>query len=145
MAGLTRIPLCGWLAIARRCSLGKFWKGPGQQTALPTYIQKAGIATGIFGKETNVNDDSYISPGWDRFFVLGGASEGHYYSDWFNDQGSRFNATNAQYMTDLIAEQALKWLTTQLAAKRRFFAYIAPHAPHVRATPSPGAQKMHIF
>ena len=54
------------------CSVGKFWKGPGQQNALPTYIQKAGVATGIFGKEVNVNDDTYISPGWDRFFVLGG-------------------------------------------------------------------------
>eukprot|EP01044_Picomonas_judraskeda_P049251 COSAG03_NODE_28907_length_192_cov_2058.301075_2_plen_36_part_01 len=35
-------------------------------------------------------------------------------------------------MTDLIAEQATEWLTAQLTANRRFFAYIAPHAPHVR-------------
>lgn len=104
------------------------------------YIQKAGIATGIFGKETNVNDDTYISPGWERFFVLGGSSEGHYYADWFNDQGHRFNATNKQYMTDLIAQQATEWLAAQLKANRRFFAYIAPHAPHVRATPSPGTE-----
>jgi hypothetical protein len=39
----------------------------------------------------------YISPGWDRFFVLGGSSEGHHYSDWFNDQGQRFNASQRQY------------------------------------------------
>jgi hypothetical protein len=40
-------------------------------------------------------------------------------------------------MTDLIQAQSLRWLTQQLTAKKRFFAYIAPHAPHVRATPQP--------
>jgi N-acetylglucosamine-6-sulfatase len=122
------------------CSNKIFWKGPGQRVALPTYVQAAGVATGIFGKETNVNDASWISPGWDRFFVLGGSSEGHYYSDWFNDQGQRYNATAAEYMTDLIKGRAISWLTQQLAAKKRFFAYIAPHAPHVRATPAPDTE-----
>lgn len=54
----------------------KFYKGPGQQHALPTYISAAGVKTGIFGKETNANDATTISPGWDRFFVLGGLDEG---------------------------------------------------------------------
>ena len=30
-------------------------------------------------------------------------------------------------MTDLIQAQSLRWLTQQLTAKKRFFAYIAPH------------------
>ena len=38
------------------CSEGVFYKGKGQQHALPTYISTAGVATGIFGKETNAND-----------------------------------------------------------------------------------------
>jgi len=57
--------------------MGKFYKGPGQQHALPTYISAAGVKTGIFGKETNANDATTISPGWDRFFVLGGTDEGY--------------------------------------------------------------------
>lgn len=93
---------------------------------------------GIFGKELNVNDDTYISPGWDRFFVLGGTSEGHYYADWFNDQGKRYTATGDEYMTDLISQRAQAFITENLVAQHPFFAYIAPHAPHTRASPAPG-------
>lgn len=32
------------------CSLGKFWGGPGQTKALPTYLHAAGVKTGLFGK-----------------------------------------------------------------------------------------------
>ena len=131
-AGVNYSNTSGW------CSNGVYWKGPLQHQALPTYIQAAGYTTGIFGKETNANDATTISPGWDRFFVLGGTSEGHYYSDWFADQGTRFNASGEEYMTDLIANRSLAWMETQLEAKRPFFAYIAPHAPHTRATPAPG-------
>ena len=31
-----------------------------------------------------------------RVKMIGGSSEGHYYNDWFNDQGHRFNATQRQ-------------------------------------------------
>ena len=120
------------------CGVGTYWKAPLQNLSLPTYVRRAGLATGIFGKELNVNDDTYISPGWDRFFVLGGTSEGRYYTDWFNDQGKRYNATAGEYMTELIANRSLAWMGEQLAKEQPFFAYIAPHAPHTRATPAPG-------
>jgi N-acetylglucosamine-6-sulfatase len=110
-----------------------------QNQSLPNYIRAAGLATGIFGKETNVNDDNFVSPGWDRFFVLGGQSEGHYYADWFNDDGRRYTAKSTEYMTDLIANRSIVWMSEQIAKKQPFFAYIAPHAPHTRATPAPGS------
>lgn len=118
-----------------------FW-GPGgmQRLALPTYIKAAGLKTGLFGKETNANDDHTISPGWDRFFALGGASEGRYYADFFNDQGTRYNATRDEYMTDLIQDRALDFIEENAANGEPFFAYIAPHAPHVRATPAPDTE-----
>ena len=75
----------------------------------------------------------------DRFFVLGGQSEGHYYADWFNDDGKRYNAGVGEYMTDLIANRSLDWMHEQIAGNKSFFAYIAPHAPHTRATPAPGS------
>jgi hypothetical protein len=68
-----------------------------------------------------VNDDSYISPGWDRFFVLGGASEGSYYADWFNDDGKRYDAGVDEYMTDLISNRSIAWMTKQIANK-----YVVP-------------------
>ncbi len=120
------------------CSIGDYWKGPGQNVSLPTYIKAAGYRTGIFGKELNVNDDTYISPGWDRFFVLGGSSEGHYYSDWYNDQGQRYTAKQNEYMTALISNRSRVFIQEALEDKKPFFAYIAPHAPHTRATPAVG-------
>ena len=51
------------------CAVGEYWKAPMQNHSLPTWVRRAGLTTGIFGKELNVNDDAYISPGWDRFFV----------------------------------------------------------------------------
>jgi len=108
--------------------------------SLPNYLQTAGVHTGIFGKETNANTDNQISPGWDRFFVLGGLSEGHYYSDWFCDQGNRFDAGPMDYMTDLIEDRALAWIKEMIASSKPFFAYIAPHAPHTRASPPTWAQ-----
>ena len=78
-------------------------------------------------------------PDQDRFFVLGGQSEGHYYADWFNDDGKRYDAGVGEYMTDLIANRSIDWMREQITENRSFFAYIAPHAPHTRATPAPGS------
>jgi N-acetylglucosamine-6-sulfatase len=76
-----------------------------------------------------------ISPGWDRFFVLGGSSEGHYYANWFNDQGKKWVAGPDDYMTEVIQDQALDFIDERIKDGKQFFAYVAPHAPHCRATP----------
>eukprot|EP00041_Stephanoeca_diplocostata_P019717 m.428607 g.428607 ORF g.428607 m.428607 type:complete len:603 (+) comp21380_c1_seq4:98-1906(+) len=141
-AGAVATTPAGW------CGVGKYWKAPMQNKSVPTWMQNQGYRTGLFGKELNVNDDTYISPGWDTFFALGGSSEGHYYNDWFNDQGHRFTAAPGQYMTALIQERAVAFIKNSLqrtqgesaedSARQPFFAYIAPHAPHTRATPMPG-------
>lgn len=52
-----------------------YWQGPLQNYSLPTYIRDAGYTTGIFGKELNANTETFVSPGWDRFFALGGNDE----------------------------------------------------------------------
>ena len=122
------------------CAVNKYWKAPMQTKSLPNYMQAAGLATGLFGKELNVNDDTFISPGWDRFFALGGPDEGHFYGNWFNDGGVRYNASEGTYMTELIQERAIGFIQEQIAADRQFFAYVAPHAPHTRATPAPGTE-----
>lgn len=52
-----------------------YWQGPLQNVSLPTYIRDAGYTTGIFGKELNANTETFVSPGWDDFFALGGNDE----------------------------------------------------------------------
>eukprot|EP00730_Choanoeca_flexa_P002376 TRINITY_DN11027_c0_g1_i9.p1 TRINITY_DN11027_c0_g1~~TRINITY_DN11027_c0_g1_i9.p1 ORF type:complete len:267 (+),score=42.99 TRINITY_DN11027_c0_g1_i9:789-1589(+) len=124
------------------CSVGGYWKGPEQNHSLPTYIRDAGYMTGLFGKELNVNDDSFVSPGWDRFFALGGSSEGHYYSDWYCDQGKRYTAGPDEYMTQTISQRARAFMQDALQQNKPFFAYVAPHAPHTRATPGPDSRTL---
>lgn len=109
-AGAVATTPAGW------CGVGKYWKAPMQNKSVPTWMQNQGYRTGLFGKELNVNDDTYISPGWDTFFALGGTSEGHYYNDWFNDQGHRFTAVPGQYMTALIQERAVAFINKALQA-----------------------------
>ena len=58
----------------------------------------------------------------------------------FNDQGKKWSASRDDYMTDLIQERALAFIREQIHKDQQFFAYIAPHAPHTRATPPNYAQ-----
>ena len=38
----------------------------------------------------------------------------HFYSNWFNDQGARWNASQDDYMTDLIEDRALEFIKEQV-------------------------------
>ena len=42
-----------------------------------------------------------------------------------------------EYMTALIGNRSLTWIQQQLDSHHPFFAYIAPHAPHMPTTPAP--------
>jgi N-acetylglucosamine-6-sulfatase len=43
-------------------------------------------------------------------------------------------------MTEVIQDRALAFIEEKAVAKAPFFAYIAPHAPHTRATPTPDTE-----
>ena len=57
-------------------------------------------------------------------------AHGHFYANWFSDDGVRWNASVDDYMTELIQDRALAFIGEQVRADRPFLAYIAPHAPH---------------
>ena len=92
----------------------------------------------IFGKELNSVDASYVSPGWDKYFVL--MNECVYFGNSFADNGRKTTVNESLYMTTAIQDAALEWI---VANKRNasagkiwpFFAYVAPHAPHQPAQP----------
>jgi len=118
-------------AMNNGCGRGVFWKGPGMEHDLPVLLRSAGYWTGIFGKELNSVDANYMSPGWDRYFVLG--DECNYFGNWWADQGVKNKTDPDLYMTHAIGNTTIEWLR---AAPRPFFAYVAPHAPHHPATPA---------
>ena len=43
----------------------------------------------------------------------------------------------ASYLTSVIGNASLSWIAEQLRTDTRFLAIVAPHAPHVSATPAP--------
>lgn len=118
------------------CGEGYFWKGPLQHQSVATYMKAAGYTTGIFGKELNVVDTTYVSPGWDRYFVV--EDECNYFGNRFADNGRLTQVGSETYMTTAIQNTSLEWIRSNRRTPVRpfpFFLYIGVHAPHQPATP----------
>lgn len=109
---------------------------------LPELMQKAGYATGIFGKWHLGDQDPYRPDkrGFDEVFIHGAGGIGQSY------RGSCGDAPNNKYFdpailhnntfvktkgfcTDIFFNQAMTWMETQ-KDKKPFFAYISTNAPH---------------
>jgi len=104
-------------------------------------LQTAGYATGIFGKYLNnipeacQKANNYTQPpGWNRFYAM---CDQTYYNATWNIDG-QFVATGdapTDYTTSIVGNASIQWIES-VAASKPFFAYIAPHAPHLPSTPA---------
>jgi len=116
------------------------------QNQLGSYLSKFGYTNGLFGKYMNSpacscpveagckqlpKGDQAVPPGWDRWFGL--CKMGKYFSNSFNDDGQEVSTGDApeDYMTSVIGNRTIEWLHEVAGAGRPFFAYVAPHAPHI--------------
>jgi len=97
-----------------------------QQTA-PKFLRKAGYQTAIVGKWHLKSTPT----GFDHFEVLKG--QGQYYNPMLITNGRNVNHTG--YTTDIITDQALKWLK-QRDTKKPFFLMCQHKAPHGRWEPA---------
>ncbi|NOS69631.1 MAG: arylsulfatase [Verrucomicrobia bacterium] len=112
-------------------------------TTLAQVIKSAGYSTGIFGK-WHLGDEPERWPdkrGFDEMFIHGAGGIGQSYAGSCGDapgnkyfdpailHNGKFERTKG-YCTDVFFGQALKWIETQSAARKPFFAYITPNAPH---------------
>jgi arylsulfatase A-like enzyme len=106
------------------------------RSTVATWLQRAGYRTALMGKYLNGYADSYVPPGWDRWFVTwdGGA----YFDYSANDDGvvRSFGADPDDYGTDVLADQATD-LIRSTNPDQPLFLYFAPHAVHGPATPAP--------
>lgn len=109
----------------------------------PQALQKAGYATGIFGKWHLGDEDEYLPSqrGFDEMFIHGAGGIGQKYpgscadvpGNKYFDPVIRHNDSFVKtkgFCTDVFFQQALGWIKQRKATGEPFFAFIPTNAPH---------------
>jgi arylsulfatase A-like enzyme len=109
----------------------------GETDNVATRLNDAGYRTGLFGKYLNgyAGSTTEIPVGWDRWF----ATQADYFNYDANDQGTirHFGTQDSDYQTDVISRETNTFISDSASSGTPFFAYVAPKAPHLPATPAP--------
>jgi arylsulfatase A-like enzyme len=105
-------------------------------------LQRAGYRTALIGKFMNgypVSDepDDQWPPGWDSW--IAGADHAAYEGENYelNENGvvSRYGKSRSDYLTAVIAQQAVSFLSNTLPVQPTFL-FFAPYAPHAPSLPA---------
>jgi arylsulfatase A-like enzyme len=102
-------------------------------STIATWLHAGGYRTGYVGKYLNGYNRTWVPPGWDRWIGY----DGGFYNYGLNVDGVNtfHGATEADYSTDLLANEAIAFMTSTPATQPFFLVY-APFAPHSPATPA---------
>jgi arylsulfatase A-like enzyme len=110
-----------------------------EQNDLPVWMHDAGYKTALVGKYINAYTGAAghhaIPPGWDDWQVMDSIPMEAYYNYSINDNGrlEHYGSTPADYSTTVLTHKAVNFIH---AARRPFFLYFAPVAPHLPAIPA---------
>jgi N-acetylglucosamine-6-sulfatase len=104
------------------------------RSTLATWLQSAGVRTGLVGRYLNGYHSLDIPPGWNYWFAFWQWGN-HYYSFRVNDNGERryYPAEEEFYSTRVFGQQALRFLEQD--PSRPFLLMLTPRAPHGPAIP----------
>jgi N-acetylglucosamine-6-sulfatase len=110
---------------------------PAGTVFFPEYLQRAGYATGYFGK-WHMGEDAQSDmprPGFDRWVSFRG--QGSYFDPLLNVDGERRQMEG--YTSEILTDLALEWLEghRRNGGNRPFFMYLAHKAVHAEFEPSP--------
>lgn len=114
-------------------------------STLATWLHDAGYRTGHYGKYMNFyhslrlqKGGLYVPPGWDDWRVFDANSGGRYqsYTMVENDRLVAYDEAEANYSTDVIADQALRFIDEAIASGDPFFVLWSPEAPHYPMIPA---------
>ena len=125
-----------------------------QQSMISGHLKALGYTTGMFGKLLNpggmtpycTGDDRQPLPGFDNWLAM--CDEEKYFDNLFTTSGNsngsedasvllRTGNSSEDYLTSVIGNATLGFVEAALENHVPFFAYVAPHAPHIPATPAP--------
>lgn len=108
-------------------------------STIATWLQGAGVRTGLVGRYLNQYDSLTIPPGWEHWFAFHQNEEqvGIYTDYHVNDNGVRryFGVDEDDYSTRVLGREARAFLEEQ--RDRPFFLLLTPRAPHAPALPDP--------
>lgn len=115
-----------------------------ENATVATALHRRGYRTALVGKYLNgyplPENPTYIPPGWDEWFSP--TSNGAYgsYDYTVNDNGviRSYGSTNADYITDVLAREAVSFITRTVSTQpgTPFFLELAFYAPHTPANPA---------
>ena len=116
-----------------------------KKSTIGVHMQALGYTTGMFGKLVNPEGmDQYckppnprLLPGFDDFLAM--CNDNRYFQNRFTLNGKIFTSGTSpeDYLTSIIGNTTVGFVSAALKEEKPFFAYVAPHAPHVPATPAP--------
>jgi arylsulfatase A-like enzyme len=110
-------------------------------STLATWLDDAGYETALYGKYLNgYLDSAYVPPGWDHWAAFTGQRSprtGNYYDYDLNVDGTIVHRSDraGDYATDVLADEAVRFVE---GADDPFFLFFSPPAPHAPALPPPG-------
>lgn len=101
---------------------------PDGLTFFPQYLQQVGYHTAFFGKWHMGNDSGDPQPGFDHWEGFKG--QGQYYNPRININGEWIKYKDSTYVTDLLTEHALQFISEQKGSGSPFFVYLSHKGVH---------------
>ena len=122
-----------------------FYKRGEEQSTFAAALQRAGYRTAMMGKYLNGyipgkhlgGAHPYVPPGWNEWDVAGGGYREFNYHLNQNHTVVKYGTKPADYLTDVLARRADRFLSTCPIAHQPFFLELATFAPHRPYVPAP--------
>ena len=127
----------------------KFYARNLQDDCLPTWLQKTGINTSLFGKylngfPLNTPAENYIPPGWDYFETSTSKNQAYKGVDYtLNVNGTlqKYGSAPNEFLNDVLTLDAAQYLSK---VQSPFFMEFAPYNPHAPFPVSPQNTQTHL-
>lgn len=107
---------------------------PSNLAFLQQYLQGAGYQTALIGKWHMGNTDDQPQKGFHHWESFKG--QGVYFGPLLNENGKRKQYADTTYITDLLTDHALTWISTQKQKEKPFFLYLAHKGVHDEFMPA---------